>query len=63
MSEVYIVTKPFKTRTRRLNVGVEITADNIDHAMSAEDWCDRGFLAVKAEDPEPEPESTKYPLS
>lgn len=63
MSEAYIVTKPFKTRTRRLAVGDEITAADIDHAMSAEDWRERGFLAVKADEPEPEIEPARYPLS
>jgi hypothetical protein len=51
----YVVVKAFKTLTRRLKEGVEITAAEIDGALTAEDWRARGFLKPKDADPPVEP--------
>lgn len=40
----YIVTKPFKTPTRRLSAGDEIDAADLDGPLTADDWVDLGFL-------------------
>lgn len=57
MEPIYVVVKPFNTRTRRLSVGEEVGAFDIDHVLGAEDWLDRGFLAVKSGDPQPAPDA------
>lgn len=46
-TRIYVVAKPFKTRTRRLAEGEEIGAGEIDHVLGAAEWCERGFLVEK----------------
>jgi hypothetical protein len=41
------VLKPFKTKTRSFSAGQDIDAKDIDGALTAEQWQERGFLAVK----------------